>query len=158
MVLNSRWGEARKYADEHGGGGKWIKFVNDGDTAQVAITDGPTVVESYWSGGKRIDAHSAEAEPLRASGERLRTTYEFKVLDLAGSEPRPRILSLGTVAFKVLHEVARDFPTDKYSYKITRRGAKGDTKTTYIIVPGRELTADERRAVLDAEQSPSDPF
>jgi hypothetical protein len=57
-----------------------------------------------------------------------------------------KVLEQGAVFFKDLVQVRGKYGLDKWAFEVQRHGAAKDPKTTYSILPERQLTPEEQRA------------
>lgn len=141
----SGWDKAQEAAKK-AGGGKYLSLKNDKDKAVVAFIGEPTPRSTTYIEGKGTVPFTEE---LKKKGAKERVTILFNVFDF--SDSKVRVLEVNPMTFKDILKVREKYGLEKRKYEIERHGAKGDTKTTYSVLPDEELTKAEREAIADAE-------
>ncbi|TQF08762.1 hypothetical protein FJV41_48180 [Myxococcus llanfairpwllgwyngyllgogerychwyrndrobwllllantysiliogogogochensis] len=127
----------RKHEQE---GGAWLKLANDGDTAVVVVLGEPHPREVVFLEGKYV----LWSEKLQAQGHKasLRVAYNVGVYGTR----EVKVLEMGSAFFNTLNEVRKKYGQETWAFEVKRRGAAKDPKTTYSILPDRQLTPEETAA------------
>ncbi len=139
-MSKSMWDQTEEMAKKHDqGGSTWLKFAGDGDKAVVVFLGEPFPREVVFVDGKYVPFD----EKLRAQGLKasLRVALNVALYDTK----EVKVLEQGVVFFKDLIQVRGKYGLDKWAFEIQRHGAAKDPKTTYSILPERQLTAEEQR-------------
>lgn len=152
MAPTSMWQRTEEMAKKHDqGGSTWLKLTGDGDKAVVVFLGEPYPREVCFVDGK----YAPFDEKLKAQGLKpsLRVALNVVVFDTR----EVKVLEQGVVFFKDLVRVREKYGLDKWAFEVQRHGAAKDPKTTYSILPERQLSPEEQRAFqalpkLDLEQ------
>ena len=129
-----------------GGGGGFLRLVDDGDHALVAFVGEPVWHEIVWS-GEAYEEYSLEQHGPRATAKPSRRAA-VAVYDFA--ESRCKVLDMAKSAQGAALAAVRKFSPEKWAFEISRKGAKGSTDTTYGVLPDHELTPAELAAISAA--------
>jgi hypothetical protein len=125
MVMNS-WDKADEAVREQDKrSSSWLKFTADGESAVVVFLGDPFTQErSFVEGAK---------PSLRVS------------LNVAIFETREvKVFEFGAKVFKSIKEVREKYGLEKWAFEVKRHGAKGDQKTTYSILPEKQLSPEQQ--------------
>jgi hypothetical protein len=140
MIVSDPWKRAEQMARNHDqGASKWLKLV-DGEKKVVVFLGDPHPREVVFQEGKYAtfdDSHRAQG--LKSS---LRVSFNVAIYNTK----EIRIFEQGSMFFKDLLRVREKFRLDRWAFEIQRNGAAGDPKTTYSILPERELTPEQQKA------------
>jgi hypothetical protein len=135
------WKAAEELMKRHDqGGGAWLRLQNDGDKAVVVFLGPPLSREVCFVDGK----YAPYDDAARAQG--LKPTLRV-ALNVALYETREaKVLEQGVMFFKDLIRVRDKYGIDKWAFEIQRHGGPKDPKTTYSILPERQLSPEEMDA------------
>jgi hypothetical protein len=140
------WDQAAKRAEESGGG-NFLRLTADKEKAVVALVDGPVEVEeSFWN--ETTGRGEPFTEEHRAKGKTPRVTFKLNVF--VRGEKKNKILGTTAACFKDFTKVKSKYSITKCWFEIERHGAKGDTKTTYTILPDDDMTDEDRKMIAAA--------
>ena len=137
----SMWQQTEEMAKKHDqNSSTWLKLANDEDKAVVVFLGEPYPREVSFVDGKYIPVDDA----VRAAGHKvsLRVAYNVIVFDTG----EVKVLEQGVMFFKDLVHVREKYGLDKWAFEVQRHGVAKDPKTTYSILPERQLAADERKS------------
>ncbi len=141
-MTNSMWQKTEELAKQHDQqGGSWIRLQNDGDSAVVVFLGEPYPRQVCFVDGK----YHVATDELKAAGHKASLRVALNVLLLETKEVK--VLEQGVVFFKDLVRVRDKYGLSEWAFEVTRNGAPKDPKTSYSILPERQLTAEERQLV-----------
>lgn len=151
------WDEARKAIENAAAGGEYVKLKNDNDKAIIAIAGEPQVKRMVWGKDqKSYDVASAEGKELIASGEKVKTRFEIKVLELdvkdAKGNPLPpeeKLLDMNAATLASIDQARIKFPPEVWAYELRRKGVANNPKMVINVLPDRKLTDEERKLIGD---------
>jgi hypothetical protein len=88
-------------------------------------------------------------DEVRAAGHKvsLRVAYNVALPETG----EVKVLEQGVMFFKDLVRVREKYGLEKWAFEVQRHGAAKDPKTTYSILPERQLTAEERKSFQAVE-------
>jgi len=136
--MANMWEQTAAMAKQHEQqGGAWLKLANDGDTAVVVFLGEPHPREVVFLDNKYV----LFDEKLKAQGHKpsLRVA-----LNVALYETREvKVVEQAVTFFNTLLELRAKYGLEKWAFEVKRRGAAKDPKTTYSILPDRQLTPEE---------------
>ncbi|NOJ81587.1 hypothetical protein [Myxococcus xanthus] len=139
--MANMWEQTEELAKRHEqAGGAWLKLVNDGDTAVVVFLGEPHPREVVFHEGKYV----LYDEKLRAQGHKpsLRVALNVALFDTR----EVKVLEMGVAVFKDVRQLRAKYGLEKWAFEVKRRGAAKDPKTTYSLLPERQLTPEESSA------------
>lgn len=146
--MTDAWDDAEKAADQHGGG-KFVRLENHEDKVVLAFCGGPYTREIYYN--KAQEKYEPFTDEHKKAGKQptLRVSLNCYVISENGNsvEPSMRIMEGGVKWFRSVLKNKKKYGLEKYFFEIERNGAKGDTKTTYSVLPDREITDEDRTAM-----------
>ena len=145
-MATNMWEQTEEMAKKHDADSStWLKLANDEDKAVVVFLGEPYPREVSFVDGKYVPADDA----VRAAGHKvsLRVAYNVVVPDTG----EVKVLEQGVMFFKDLVRVREKYGLDKWAFEVQRHGAAKDPKTTYSILPERQLTAEERKSFQAVE-------
>jgi len=145
-MATNMWEQTEELARKHDADSStWLKLANDGDKAVVVFVGEPYPREVSFVDGKYVPADDA----VRAAGHKvsLRVAYNVVLPDTGEA----KVLEQGVMFFKDLVRVREKYGLEKWAFEVQRHGAAKDPKTTYSILPERQLTADERKSLQAVE-------
>lgn len=141
-MATSMWQQTEEMAKKHDqGGSTWLKLAADGDKAVVVFRGEPYPREVCFVDGKYMPFD----DKLKAQGQKASLRVALNVVVFETREMK--VLEQGVVFFKDLVRVREKYGLDKWAFEVQRHGAAKDPKTTYSILPERQLTAEEQRAM-----------
>jgi hypothetical protein len=124
-------------------GGSFLRLADDGDHALVAFVGEPTIHYTVWTGETYEEYDSNVHGPRATAKPSMRAAVA--VYDLM--ERAMKVWDMPKSAQAAALAAVRKFDHLKWSFEITRSGAKGSTSTTYGVMPDHELTPDELSSV-----------
>ncbi len=140
--MASMWDRTQELAKQHDqDAGHWLKLQNNGDRALVVFLGEPFPREVCFIDNKYVTF----TDKLKTEGYRSSLRIAFNVALLDTKEVK--VLELGVVFFKDVVAVREKYGLEKWAFEVKRNGAPKDPKTTYSILPERQLTPEEQRAV-----------
>lgn len=145
-MATNMWEQTEELAKKHDADSStWLKLANDGDKAVVVFLGEPYPREVSFVDGKYVPADDA----VRAAGHKvsLRVAYNVALPETG----EVKVLEQGVMFFKDLVRVREKYGLDKWAFEVQRHGAAKDPKTTYSILPERQLAADERKSFQAVE-------
>jgi len=137
-MTTNMWQQTEVLAKKHDlGSSTWLKLVNDGDKAVVVVLGEPYPREVCFVDGK----YAPFDEKLKAQGFKpsLRVAFNVALLDTR----EVKVLEQGVVFFKDLCQVREKYGLEKWAFEVRRNGAAKDPKTTYSILPERQLSFEQ---------------
>ncbi len=145
-MATNMWEQTEELAKKHDADSStWLKLANDEDKAVVVFLGEPYPREVSFVDGKYVPADDA----VRAAGHKvsLRVAYNVVLVDTG----EVKVLEQGVMFFKDLVRVREKYGLEKWVFEVQRHGAAKDPKTTYSILPERQLTAEERKTFQAVE-------
>lgn len=133
----SGWDVAEE-AIEKASSGIFLRLENDGDKAVVFFIGEPFVVEMFWDG----DGYVPFTKEHEAKGQKPSPKFKFNVY--VPAEKAIKIYESNVQTMKNILGCKKKYGLDTKTFEIERKGKKGDTKTTYPILPDNDLTAEHR--------------
>jgi hypothetical protein len=118
----------------------WLKLSSDGDKTTLVFLGEPFPREVAFVDGKSVPFD----EKLQGMGHKpsLRIAFNVALYDTG----EVKVLEQGVTFFRDLLRVREHYGLEKWSFEVERHGAANDPKTTYSILPERQLSAVERSA------------
>jgi hypothetical protein len=145
--MTDMWNHTAEMAKrQEASGGNWLRLQNDGDTAVVVFLGDPYPRDVAFVDGK----YTLATEELKAKGVKSSLRVAFNVALYPTREVK--VFEQGIVFFKDLTKVREKYGLDRWVFEIQRRGAAKDPKTSYTILPDRQLTPDEQRLFAGLQQ------
>ena len=145
-MATNMWEQTEEMAKKHDADSStWLKLANDEDKAVVVFLGEPYPREVSFVDGKYVPADDA----VRAAGHKvsLRVAYNVALPETG----EVKVLEQGVMFFKDLVRVREKYGLEKWAFEVQRHGAAKDPKTTYSILPERQLTAEERKSFQAVE-------
>lgn len=137
--MSSLWDTAKELAEREQIGGIFVKLENDGDKIVGVFLGDPHVTDLHW-----IDNQSVPCCPpncTHCSGN-VRKSSRFSLNFYVPEKDELKIIQGGSMWFKDVLKVKEKYGLDKWTFEVERHGSKGDKKTTYSILPEKQI--DER--------------
>jgi len=141
------WDRAKELTEQNAGG-LFEKLQNDGDSFVAKFCEEPWALVSHWDGTGYVEC-TAEGCTHCAKGVKKSTRVKFNVWNV--TERRMKIWECSGKAATEVRTVRDKYGLEKWCFEVKRHGAAKSTKTTYSVLPERELTADEKKTA-DAAQ------
>jgi hypothetical protein len=139
-MATTMWDRTEEMAKKHDQAGSiWLKLAADGDTAVVVFLGDPYPREVCFVDGR----YAPFDENLKAQGLKPSLRVALNVALFQTKEMK--VLEQGVTFFKDLVRVREKYGLHKWAFEIRRHGAAKDPKTTYSILPERELTAEDQK-------------
>jgi len=139
--MANMWEQTAAMAKQHEqAGGAWLKLANDGDTAVVVFLGQPHPREVVFLDNKYVPFD----EKLKALGHKSSLRVALNVAVYGTREVK--VLEQAVTFFNTLMELRAKYGMEKWAFEVKRRGAAKDPKTTYSILPDRQLTEEEMAA------------
>jgi hypothetical protein len=139
--MANMWEQTAAMAKQHEQqAGVWLKLANDGDTAVVVFLGEPHPREGVFLDNRFVPFD----EKLRAQGHKpsLRVALNVALYDTR----EMKVLEQAVTFFTTLLELRAKYGLEKWAFEVKRRGAAKDPKTTYSILPDRQLSREEAAA------------
>jgi hypothetical protein len=138
-MTTSMWDRTNDMARRHDAGGSlWLKLANDRDSAVVVFLGEPYPREVVFVDGR----YAPFTDELGAQGYKpsLRVSFNVALVDTK----EVKVLEQGVVFFKQVMQLRAKRSLDEWAFEIERHGAAKDVRTTYAVLPERQLTAKEQ--------------
>lgn len=138
-MAGSMWQRTSELVKKHDQGGVWIKLANDGDKAAIVFLGEPYPREVCFVDGKYMPF----TDKLKAQGAKasLRVAFNVAVFDTK----EVKVLEQGVAFFKDVEQVRLKYGLEKWAFEVQRHGAAKDPKTTYSILPEKQLTPEMQK-------------
>ena len=144
--MSNAWDQASSMADKHASqGGIFIRLENDKDKIVGAFCGDPYPREVIWT-GEGYEPYDEDNPAHKGKRPALKVAINFYV-PCDGM----KIYEGGTRWFQDLLKVRDKYGLDNWTFEIERKGAKGDTKTKYNLLPEDKIDA-ALRAEIDAAE------
>lgn len=137
------WAPAEEAA-EKAGGGLFVKLATTGDKVVLAFVGDPFTYEVFYN--EKTSSYEDFSKEHEKAGKK--PSYKYKFNAFVPAEKAIKIYECGVQVFKDVLVVKKKYGLENKLYEITRQGVKGDTKTTYTLLPERDMTADERALMM----------
>ena len=130
------------------GSGTFLRLEGDGDKAVIAFCGSPFHRDICFN--EKTKTYEAwNEETSKAAGRKKTARYAmncFVVSDKSGSPMDMRVFDMNFQTIQQVIALRDKYGFGKKLFEITRHGAKGDTKTTYQILPDEDITTEMRAA------------
>jgi hypothetical protein len=117
---------------------QWLKLREDGDRAVVAFLGTPHPREVCFQDGRYVPF----TDELKTAGHNSSLRVALNVVEPETGELR--VFEMSGMFYSSLFELLQKRPADKWVFEVQRHGAPRSPKTTYTVIPERELTDEER--------------
>jgi hypothetical protein len=129
------WDKAENRSKQ-AGEGSFIRLADDGDKFVGIFQGEPHVRELIWNEKKNayedFDAKTNEGKS---------STPKYKLNVFVISEKKMKIFEMNNATFKDVLKCRDKYGLDNWAFEVTRNGKKGDTKTTYSVLPDTKVDA-----------------
>jgi hypothetical protein len=138
--MESMWNRAEVLANRHeSAGGHWLRLTGDGDRAIVCFRGDPYPREVVFvDGGYQPFGGEHAKQGLKPS---LRVAINVVVLP----SREVKVFELGAGLFRDLVKVRNKYGLDGWTFEVQRHGGPKDPKTTYTLLPEKQLTDEEQQ-------------
>jgi len=139
------WESSKTVADKHASGGKYVRLKDDGDKVQGVFVGEPESREVVYDKdtNKYHDIETDEGKKHVKAGKKTTAKFLFNFFEPNPKAPdtgEMKIYECGIVTFKDILKCRDKYGLDKKVFEIERRGKKGDTKTTYNVLPETDIS------------------
>ena len=139
------WEDAEKRAKE--AGGIFVKLANDKDKVVGAFVGEPHTRETWFN--QATNKTEDFTEQHKADGKTA--TAKFKLNFFNRATRRMQILEVNSATLQLIASCKHKYGLESYFFEIERKGAKGDTKTTYAVLPDAPITPDDLKEIKAAK-------
>lgn len=149
------WTRTQEAMDNQGSS-TFLRLENDGDKAVVAFCGSPFHRDICFN--EKTKTYEAWDERAKAAGRKKTSRYAMNVFVISAKGADVNEMRVLDMNFQTMQQVIAlkdKYTLSKCSFEITRHGAKGDTKTTYQILPDKDISAEQRAAC--GSPDPKDP-
>lgn len=133
----SGWAVAEEAVDKSSSG-IFVKLENDGDKVVFFFIGEPYTVEMLWDG----EGYIPFTKEHEAAGKKPSPKFKFNVY--VPEERAIKIYECNVQTMKTVIAVKKKYGFETKTFEVQRKGKKGDTKTTYSVLPDNDLTAEHR--------------
>lgn len=116
-----------------------LRLANDGDRYVVVFLGNPLYREVTFVDGKYVDVD----ERMKAEGYRASMRFAMNVA--LYDTKQVKVYEFGAAVMKDMIRLRGKYGLEGWSYEVQRHGGPRDPKTTYTILPERQLTAEQQR-------------
>jgi hypothetical protein len=145
MNVKKGWEAAKTASDEAKkaavGSGKYLRLQDDEDSAVVAFLGEPVVREVIWN-GNGYD----EFDPEKHKGQNPGVKFGICVYNKEHHKLQLFEQSAGTLS--ALLTVYEKYGQFKFWFEVKRKGARGNKKTIYTILPDEPITPEEKADMM----------
>lgn len=143
--MSDAWAQAEEMAEaQRAEAGVFQKWEADGESHVMAFCGTPYARKMHWIGALYEDCAGKDCAHC-TSGSRTTLRISLNAYHLA--EQRMKIVEGGTRWFADIQKVRKKYGLDTWAFEITRNGAPRDPKTTYSVLPDRQLDDVMRRKI-----------
>lgn len=151
MATANSWDQAKELADKHKGSGDYVSLSNDGDSFVGVFLGEPFAYETVWN---EKEEKSEVYDPAKHAGETpsLKVAINVFVIKEKGEKcNKLKIYEMSTKTFQQVIACREKYGLDNWSFEVKRNGAKGNTKTTYSVLPEEKLEDAQKSALAEIE-------
>lgn len=141
------WGKAQERAENHKGNGIFVRLADDGDKVVVAFCGEPYIRELVWN--QKTNQYDDFTPEHEKAGQKSTPRYVLNVFDKI--EKAMKVMEFSNITFKDVLKVKDKYGLDKKFFEVERSGKKGDTKTSYTILPDDPIDDDFRKLIAAAK-------
>lgn len=173
MPATRGWDAAQHAVDESDADGpprKFVRLQDQGDKFVGAFVGEPLVRHVHWSERhNRYGDCDGDDCVVCANGGRAQTraTVNVFVTSLSSSTKKPddkpapvgemKLFECSIVTLKSLLKVRDKFGFDEWLFEVERLGRRGDTKTSYAVLPEAKIPKALREKIAEATPHDLDP-
>jgi len=148
--MSNAWEKSKELAEKHAGDGSglFVKLANDGDKIVGVFVGDPFPREVHWKDGY-VEC-TGEGCALCKSDKKpaFRAAMNFFVPE----SNEMKIIEGGYKWFQDIIKVREKYGLDRWLFEIERKGEAKSTKTSYTILPEREIDQDLAKRILKTDQ------
>jgi len=147
--MATAWDAAKGLADKHASsGGVFVRLSNDGDKVVGAFCGEPFAREVLWT-GEKYETYDPKNPEHQLEGKRpsLRVALNFYV----PSENVMKVIEVGTQTFKDILRCRDKYTLTGWLYEIERHGEARSSRTTYSVLPEKQIDSELRGKLERAE-------
>ena len=138
--MTNGWNAANQLLEESAHGGDlFVKLASSGDKVVGVFCGEPFAHKVHWVVDQYQNCDGAQCEHCTA-GNRASPRFVLNFYVIADGEMR--IFKGSRQWYEDVVKVREKYGLDAWAFEIERRGDKGDTKTTYTILPDNKLEPD----------------
>lgn len=141
----STWDSAKKRSEE-AGSGMFLRLADDGQKFVGAFVGDPHVRELFWD--KAADKYVDFTAEHEKAGKKPTPKYSINVYTPA--DGAVSIFDMNNATFKLVLECKEKYTLEKWFFEVKRKGKKGDTKTTYSVLPETQIDEKHLAAIKAA--------
>lgn len=156
----SSWDDAKKKNEEaKAAGGQFLRLQDHGDKFVGAFLGDPHTLDFVWD--EKAGRYSPWTKEAEAAGAKKTTRYSLNVFVLKmgqGKELKPvpaaealKVWECNNQTFTDVLKVRDKYGLDVWLFEVERNGKKGNSKTTYSVLPDTKIDADLKK-ILDAQK------
>jgi len=135
--MTTAWDTAKDLADRHtGAAGLFVRLQNDGDSVVGAFVGEPTALEVHWTDGRAEECAGAGCAHCRGGS---RPSFRVLFNLFVPAQGAMKVIEGGTMFFGSVLGVREKYGLDKWLFEVKRVGRPKDPKTTYTILPERQI-------------------
>jgi hypothetical protein len=146
--MSNAWEHAKQMAERHTSS-NFLRLANDGDKVVGIFVGEPYSREVVWTGEKYLDVKNPEAEKYLKKGRSSSLRVAMNIYIPA--ERKVKVYEMSAVVFKDVYKLRDKYGLDTWAFEIERHGSKGDSKTSYTILPEQRLDDAMRRQIAQLE-------
>ena len=152
MPAVSGWDQTRKKSEEHeSSGGLFLKLSDDGDKAIGAFCGEPLAREVHWI-NKTQSYEDCEGDGCDECDKSNKTPSLRISMNFYDTEAKSmKIWEFSNAVFTDVCKVKDKYGLDKQYFEIERHGKKGDTDTSYSILPEGEIDSKLKKEIAKAK-------
>ena len=137
--MNSAWDRAKTIADKHTNAASlFVRLQNDGDKVIGAFVGEPAARELHWVESKYEEC-VGDGCARCAAGQKptFRVMFNFYVV----ADDAMKIIEGPTAFFGAVLGIREKYSLDGWLFEVKRLGKAKDPKTTYSVLPEKEIDA-----------------
>jgi hypothetical protein len=137
------WDQAKTAAEKPMGSGIFIRLADDGDKFTGAFMGDPHIREIVWEQAKGSYRDATPADTKAGTA----VTQRFICNVYVPADKAMKVFEMNQKTFQGLLGAREKFAFSSWYFEVKRNGKKGDTKTTYQILPDTQIPADDAKAM-----------
>lgn len=136
------WNTAKERSDQSGPT-VFIRLAEDGDKFVGAFVGEPHIRELVWNTktNKYEDFTAEHAKEGKTATPRYMLNVFIPGDEAKKTPPQMKIFEANNATFKDIIKVREKYGLEKFFFEVERNGKKGDTKTSYTILPETQIDA-----------------
>lgn len=153
----SGWDQAKKLKEKVDEQNKsYVRMENDGDKVVGAIIGDIYAEEVFYN--KRTEQYELFTKEHEAAGKKPGVKFYVNMYVIGEgngekmnrlADPAVRVLNVSGKTFNQLAKFRDKYGFDRKYVEIERNGAKGDTKTTYTVMPDDDIMPDDAKTLAE---------